>query len=68
MDHGVVVGSESRPVPLLDKADGGKAFADSGRRAVFRRIVEDDDLDLGRTQRLEAGEEKLAGVCVDERD
>ena len=67
-DHGVVVGAEARPVPLLDHANVGEPLANGSRRAVLRGVVEDDDLHIRARQRFETRKQKLARVRVDEGD
>jgi hypothetical protein len=67
-DHHVVVRAETRPVTLLDHTHRGEALADGGRRPVLGRVVEYDDLHARAAERLEAGEQELARVRIDERD
>ena len=65
-DHSVVVGAEASPVPLLDHADAGEVLANGGRRPVLGCVVEDDDLDASALKRLEARQEQLARVRIDQ--
>ena len=67
-DHGVVVRAEAGAVALLDQPHVRVLRAHRVGRAVLGRVVEHDDLRVDAAQRLEAREEKLPRVRVDERD
>src|SRR5262249_23847472 len=67
-DDRVVIRAEACPMALLDHATLPQALPTGRGRTVLRSVVEDVDLDGLALERLEAGEEELAGVRVDERD
>ena len=55
-DHAVVVRREAGTKGPRDHANLRESFANGGGRAVFGRVVEDDDVGVDAAQRLEARE------------
>src|SRR5256714_10519492 len=67
-DDGVVVGAEARAEILRDHTDPGKALAYGFGGAVLGGVVEHDCLRVDVAERLEAREQQLSAVRVDDRD